>query len=724
MTWAEYGRSLSVRTSIVRVLAIAAIAVGGSSPLCALNSDGPLLSQAPAEWHRSGPKNRVDLGRFMAGKCVAALPADGDHRQVVEWVSDVVDWWLQQDHAKAAEKLFASAESLSAAERDIPVVQAWRAVLEITMPGDHRHAALPKLWPAPKYHDAIPSALAWCVGVVVRESRLQGLKQTGATTETLARDLANALRNECATDRERWLVLLLPTRGWSIDLPYNARLDYPAIFAEVSPPIRDTLLGYTSVAAAWAHRGTKPPGLLTPKEAEDFKAALVPARAAFERAYASDNSEPWPAVGMLIVSKGEGRDFPECRRWLRRALAAQPDCHSAWTNYSDRLLPRWGGDLAMIAAVAAEIARCPAYDTDLPIVFAAVVNQLRDRSDHDCSLTEILNWPEVRTAWADYVRGIPEKPCATAEHTWRQTCAYALAASWTAGRYDDAQWLALRLGATDPSTETMDFSTYASSLDFIRTDLMFRSGPWASEVKPAESLEAHGRFLLAADLYAKLAARAERPDIRDWLAKKSASARLENDLAHGRFPEISASSLRNVIVLRQGALMDDAGAIKLAALPEQTAAVGMWIASRSTWRLELTIEVGAQTDATCGVFLGIPGTDFGIAIQPAVGSPGLAVLRANNLTNASVMAAKSYPNAVLRSFTLEWDGRELRASGRIGNANWTEPPMTPESLGGNWLLSITAAGQHAALAGAKIVTFDLQPLAPSIPSSETVSMAE
>jgi peroxiredoxin len=146
---------------------------------------------------------------------------------------------------------------------------------------------------------------------------------------------------------------------------------------EESPYVVNMLLGEYHLQAAWKARGGSFAPEVTEAGWQGFGEHMDLARDAFEKAWKAAPKRPEAATAMVKIAMGSGRSSErEMRKWFDRAVEAQLDYRTAYTNLLYGLMPRWHGSHERMYRFGVECIDTNRYDTDVPYEFCDAVWQI------------------------------------------------------------------------------------------------------------------------------------------------------------------------------------------------------------------------------------------------------------------------------------------------------------------------------------------------------------
>lgn len=661
---------------------------GEDAPKADVAAQGSLLPP-PHPGQATGPKNRLELAQWLTPRCIADLPKGDDVSAAAEWIKGAVGWWLYQDDAPTSAELMAQAESLGDAYRQSPAIKIWLGLMRYAQPTKTRDVRLLTELQNWIYAPSGSPAVQWLAAVAIKDHvGPRPLENTSRAAAAL-RSLGRSFREECKSDRERWLVLTLPNRGYNVELPFDIHINYPAATADFPAVIRDTLVGIAESDRGFNLRGTSLPDDVTPEERKQFLAHMRLARKALMRAWELDKTVPHAAAAMPNVCLAE-QGVGEPALWLRRATDAQVDCLSAWTGYFNGRRPRWGwGSLDEIMSATEEISTGMRWDTDLPLVFEKAFDYL---GDDVMETPEVLKSPRARAAWNTFQGSLPDRYPSGSRCVYDRANSWAFGICWALLDYEVGGQIAARINWRLCEELESNYTGGASSFESVRAEFFLRSGKLGPAFIAAEETHAGGRYPDAAHLYRQLVEQTQDPATRERLEKRAAVTEVESALEKTLDSPITAASFRHFFVARQGAFGIDQGLSQLVALPQQHSIATIWLSSRTKWRLDVTIDTGDQPTAETGVFFGHHNQGAGVSVGLTRGSANLRLRQLNRVLIGEVLEQPQWSPTRERKFSLSWNGSELTIRGSVGGKAWVLPSQQIEAEPGVWILALTSGG--------------------------------
>lgn len=111
-----------------------------------------------------------------------------------------------------------------------------------------------------------------------------------------------------------------------------------------------TLSGIDHITQAWDARGGGWGSSVTEEGWKGFHTHLAQARQALEAAWQVRSDLPDPAIRLLTVALGDRQ--VDSGLWFERAIALNPRHRPAWRTRMHNLMPRWGGEIGDLLALA------------------------------------------------------------------------------------------------------------------------------------------------------------------------------------------------------------------------------------------------------------------------------------------------------------------------------------------------------------------------------------
>src|SRR4029079_8072252 len=122
------------------------------------------------------------------------------------------------------------------------------------------------------------------------------------------------------------------------------------------------------------------------------------------------------------------------RLWFDRAVTAQFDCHTAYTQYIWALRPRWSGSHAEMIAFGKACANTKRYDTNVPMIF---IRALEDIGTELPNIYALFQEPVFANEVIAVEKGLLNAPERQVERQKRLS--YLIFHAWACKRYDEAK---------------------------------------------------------------------------------------------------------------------------------------------------------------------------------------------------------------------------------------------------------------------------------------------
>lgn len=181
---------------------------------------------------------------------------------------------------------------------------------------------------------------------------------------------------------DRLVVAVLDDRAFGPNALVRLEALKPAL-AEPKVParFRDLAAGSARVSAAWESRGSGFGNTVSDDQFKRFKEHLTAAEPLLTAAWKANPAEPLPAVRMISVCMGLGRDRDEMETWFRRAVEADPDNYSTYRTKLSYLLPQWNGSEDELLAYGRQCLKASRPDNRLADILYEAHHQFnRNRS--------------------------------------------------------------------------------------------------------------------------------------------------------------------------------------------------------------------------------------------------------------------------------------------------------------------------------------------------------
>lgn len=243
------------------------------------------------------------------------------------------------------------------------VERAYEGLVERDYPASRRFAAANRIWRSVK-KDRNQTEKADKFRALAKQHALQAVLQDNLDTHD-GRTLYDHVN------------------GFATSLSLDERGEFCAALkkhAEASPFVVNMVVGEYHIDAAWKARGTSFAGDVTEEGWKGFGEHIELSRDAFEKAWEAAPDRPEAATAMIKVAMGSSSSARnEMRKWFDRAITAQLDYLTAYSNLMYGLLPRWHGSHELIYEFGVECMETERYDTNVPYEFCdAVWRIMRD----------------------------------------------------------------------------------------------------------------------------------------------------------------------------------------------------------------------------------------------------------------------------------------------------------------------------------------------------------
>jgi len=293
----------------------------------------------------------------------------------------------------------------------------------------------------------------------------------------------------------------------------------------VEPWIRLFASGLYHTRKAWQARGSGWACEVPEQGWKGFGEELDQARKCLEEAHALHPEYPEAAAQMITVSMGSCGGGDE-RVWFDRAVAAQFDYWSAYSQLMWALRPRWGGSHKEMLQFGGECLSTKRFDTDVPQFF---LKALSDIGSELGDWRDAYKQPGVYEQVKAYYKGALEEP-SNASRLKPLMTAYAVA-SWAAGRYAEAKTLFDQLG---DGAQAAGFADFGVEPSLVVGETRLRCGPARDTFEQAEALFANGQSLNALPLFEELR-RAAAADLKAlfFVNDRLASLKLKAEFQKG-----------------------------------------------------------------------------------------------------------------------------------------------------------------------------------------------
>ena len=231
---------------------------------------------------------------------------------------------------------------------------------------------------------------------------------------------------------------------------------------------------------------------------------------------------------MITVAMGDPTPGESLRGWFYRATAAQIDFQNAYQTYLTAILPRWFGNYDVMYQFALECADSGRYDTEVPLKFQEVLNDIVTDSEGDWSYwrrpgiaersMDILNHFADSRDYSKFFRS--------------QTVGY----SWQVGRYDLARAALDKInGEYDPAGLDVAMTIPSRTVSCVYA----MTGEMAPLIKDAEHAAATGDSKAAIAQYQQLAKKIKPDDPASaWIHGRPREIQLLADFDRGDWVDL------------------------------------------------------------------------------------------------------------------------------------------------------------------------------------------
>ncbi|MCX7722245.1 MAG: tetratricopeptide repeat protein [Verrucomicrobiae bacterium] len=163
--------------------------------------------------------------------------------------------------------------------------------------------------------------------------------------ENRLREILRSGRRNPAGQSEIYLAYGYLCRNPTGTFGFEQFLDRFRRWAEARPDSHFAHAAYGTVLIdhAWHARGSGWGTTVTPEGWKLFEERLQKARAALERAYELDPSDPLPPAWLITVARGLGLDRDEMEKQFARGVAADPAEYTVYSSKLTYLMPKWHG---------------------------------------------------------------------------------------------------------------------------------------------------------------------------------------------------------------------------------------------------------------------------------------------------------------------------------------------------------------------------------------------
>jgi hypothetical protein len=273
---------------------------------------------------------------------------------------------------------------------------------------------------------------------------------------------------------------------------------------KIDPWILNVVEGNYWIADAWKARGSGWAKTVTEAGWKGFYASLAKARTNLTTAWEMHPDYPEAATRMIQVAKGEAGQREESPHlWFDRAILAQLDYTPAYREYTEQLLPRWGGSHEAMLNFGWECLDTRRFDTDIPWQYYVMVYRIVN--DLDSPGTALWNDPAVYSNLQTMCEGYIKADNTPDKKTAYQS-AYA-AICWRTGHYDKARRILDDLG--DKAEGHVFLRDFKTPFDAARTEIYALISGFADDLNKAQTLVASNNQTKAITLYKDIMERAD-----------------------------------------------------------------------------------------------------------------------------------------------------------------------------------------------------------------------
>jgi hypothetical protein len=299
---------------------------------------------------------------------------------------------------------------------------------------------------------------------------------------TILRSYYNCFKDESFRPEDQPEIAEMLVNGWAEELYDRVPGAFGATTRSIGPEfswLANVLEGDSRINLAWRFRGSGFASTVTEDGWKNFSEQLAGARTNLVAAWTERPDLPLAPAQMVRVSMAES-DSREMRLWFDRAIAAQIDYPSAWSNMRWGLRPRWNGNVETMLAFGKRAVETGRFDTDVPRKFMDVISDAESDlelpvGDHIIGRPEI--WADVKRLYEGYIADGPTE----SRDGWRS--AYAIV-SYLAGHYDVSR---AQLQAIDWKPRERNLHYWGRDLSLVALEVAARTGSLGSRVTEAEA---------------------------------------------------------------------------------------------------------------------------------------------------------------------------------------------------------------------------------------------
>ena len=143
----------------------------------------------------------------------------------------------------------------------------------------------------------------------------------------------------------------------------------------VDPWLRHQFMGRHMIDAGWLVRGSGYADTVSESQWKGFHEHIDRAAKHLICAWHLHPKFPESPADMITVGKADSKHLPG-RFWFFEAAWAQPDYFSAYNQYLDDLLPRWGGSHEQMIEFGVQCVRTGRYDMNVPQYLLLVLSKI------------------------------------------------------------------------------------------------------------------------------------------------------------------------------------------------------------------------------------------------------------------------------------------------------------------------------------------------------------
>lgn len=178
--------------------------------------------------------------------------------------------------------------------------------------------------------------------------------------------------------RERFLEI------WHLEIGSSLRGQLAIALTQsdrVDPWIKHFASGDQHTEIARQIRRGRPTLMINLEEMQSLRQHFHKARTHLEYCWFLRPDLPDAAANLIEVEKELGDQQSSPKVWFHRTLEIRPDYENAYWDYWSSLRPRWGGHIAEMKALIAEMAYCERFDLWVPYGFVQFADNLKRTED-------------------------------------------------------------------------------------------------------------------------------------------------------------------------------------------------------------------------------------------------------------------------------------------------------------------------------------------------------